>query len=62
MKLRKFEILINFKVDNPWQLTGLCLNDINLIVGKNTSGKSIMVNQLQAIAPLARASARACNG
>ena len=40
MRLDRFEYTYNEGLDNEWKIEDCQLNQINLIVGKNASGKS----------------------
>nr|VFJ77225.1 MAG: AAA domain-containing protein, putative AbiEii toxin, Type IV TA system [Candidatus Kentron sp. FW] len=50
MQLKSLEYTGREGTPNEWTLRGLSLRDINLLVGKNASGKSIILNVIHGIA------------
>lgn len=52
MRLDKFEYTYNEGLDNEWKIEDCQLNQINLIVGKNASGKSKIVQAIYILSEL----------
>jgi hypothetical protein len=44
MRLKSLEYVEHAREPGEWALTGLTLGDINLLVGKNASGKTRILN------------------
>lgn len=52
MKLKKYDYKENSPNKNPWELSGLELSSINLIVGRNATGKSRTINTISNLAKI----------
>ncbi|MFM7714099.1 MAG: ATP-binding protein, partial [Microcystis sp.] len=52
MKLDQFEYISNRGKPNEWRIDGCQLGNINLIVGKNASGKSRIVKSIYKLSEL----------